>query len=362
MSLPARNGANVRRAGLYLLAWTGLAILFSGQYVLERFHKGEPLQIAHALRGSLLYFCIWAGLAWPLYRLGARSSRPNLVLLAAIAAGCALLHIVVRRAVSLITHWEEERTLRELFAAHVYINLIVALAVVAISLMVPRLRRAREEQRLRNELEIARARAETQLAQAELQLLKNQLHPHFLFNALNSISALMQHDVPAADRILGQLSELLRHALDTAAIQEWTLEEEIELLQRYLDIQQTRFGTRLRTILNIETATKRMAVPSLILQPIVENAIEHAVARRRSGGSVEIRAATTESGQLGLEIEDDGPETDSGEEGRSGGGIGLANTSARLDRLYGKRASFEMISKPERGAIATLKLPIRILE
>jgi two-component system LytT family sensor kinase len=350
----------VRRVGWYLLASTALAVLFSGQYVLEQVYKDQPLQIAHALRGSLMFFYIWAALAWPLYRLGARSPRPNFVLLGAAATGCAVLHILVRRAISAATHWEEERTLRELLAAHLYVNLIVACAVVAISLTVPRLRRAREEQRLRNELEISRARAEAQLAQAELQLLKNQLHPHFLFNSLNAISALMRQDVAAADRILGQLSELLRHALDTAAIQEWTLREEIELLERYLDIQQTRFGTRLRTNVTIDPLAKQMVVPSLILQPIVENAIEHAVARRRSGGSVEIRAATTGNGTLALEVEDDG--ADAAEPtGRSSSGIGLANTSSRLERLYGDRASLEMVSKPAGGSIARLTLPVRIL-
>ena len=279
MSLPTPTNHAIRKASLYLLACTGLAILFSGQYVLERIYKGQPIQLAPALRGSLMYTYIWAALAWPLYHLGARNPRPNLLLLGAIAAVCALLHIVLRRGISIVTDWESERSLQELLAAHLYVNLIVAFAVVAASLAVPRLRRAREEQRIRAELEISRARVETQLAQAELQLLKNQLHPHFLFNALNSISALMQQDVRAADRILGQLSELLRHALDTAAIQEWTLHEEIELLERYLDIQQTRFGTRLRTNIKVDPAANRTAVPSFILQPIVENAIEHAVAR-----------------------------------------------------------------------------------
>lgn len=362
MSLPTPMRPALRRAGLYLLACTGFAIVFSGQYVLEQLYKGEPLRIAYALRGSLMYFYIWAALAWPLYRLGARSPRPNLFLLGAVATGCAVLHIVLRRAISVATFWEQERTLRELFAAHIYANLIVAFAVVAISLVVPRLRRARDEQRLRNELEISRARAEAQLAQAELQLLKNQLHPHFLFNSLNAISALMQQDVAAADRILGQLSELLRHALDTAAIQEWTLREEVELLERYLDIQQTRFGARLRTIVTIDPPANQMAVPSLILQPIVENAIEHAVARRRSGGSVEIRAATTQNETLALEIEDDGADTAGEARGRSSSGIGLANTSSRLERLYGDRASLKMVSKPAGGFIARLTIPARILE
>jgi two-component system, LytTR family, sensor kinase len=362
MSLPTPSSQLIRRTALYLLACTGLAVLFSGQYVLERIYKGQPIQIADAFRGSLMYIYIWAALAWPLYRLGARTPRPNLVLLGAIAAGCAVLHILLRRGISVVTHWEEERTLQELFAAHLYVNLIVAFAVVVVSLAVPRLRRAREEQRIRHELEISRARVEAQLAQAELQLLKNQLHPHFLFNALNAISALIQQDVRAADRILGQLSELLRHALDTAAIQEWTLHEEVELLERYLDIQQTRFGTRLRTTIAIDPRADGTAVPSFILQPIVENAIEHAVARRRSGGVVQIRG-TTQNEELCLEVEDDGADGIANEpKARSNAGIGLANTSARLTRLYGDRGSLAMVAKPAGGSIARLTLPIRTLE
>jgi two-component system, LytTR family, sensor kinase len=358
--MPTLTRRTVRGASLYLLAWTGLAILFSGQYILERIYKGQALQIAHGVRGSLMFFYIWAVLAWPLYRLGGKNPRPNAVLLGAAVLGAAILHVALRRAVSLITHWEEERTLRELFAAHIYVNLIVALAVVAISLAVPRLRRAREEQRLRNELEISRARAETQLAQAELQLLKNQLHPHFLFNALNAISALMQQDVATADRILGQLSELLRHALDTAAIQEWTLHQEVELLERYLDIQQARFGARLRTRIIVDPSSERMAVPSLVLQPIVENAIEHAVARRRSGGVVEVRAVTRE-GYLDLEVEDDGADSTRKPGAKLDSGIGLANTTARLARLYGENASLEMVAKPAGGTIARITIPSRIL-
>lgn len=360
MSLPTPTSHFIRRAGLYLLACTGIAILFSGQYVLERIYEGQPIQIGHALRGSLMYSYIWAALAWPLYRLGARSPRPNLVILGAVAAGCAILHIVLRRGISVLTHWEEERTLRELITAHLYVNLLVAFAVVAVSLAVPRLRRTREEQRIRDELKISSARLETQLAQAELQLLKNQLHPHFLFNTLNTVSALMQQDVRAADRILGQLSELLRHALDTAAIQEWTLQEEVELLERYLDIQQARFGTRLQAIITIDPSAGRTAVPVFILQPIVENAIEHAVARRRSGGLIEIRAVAHD-GHLALEVEDDGADSASAPKARSSAGIGLANTSARLTRLYGDRASLEMVAKPAGGCIAKLLLPIRIL-
>ena len=349
-----------RSIGLYVLAWTALAVLFSGQYVLEKSYKGQPPQIAHALRGSLMFCYIWAGLAWPLYRLGARTPRPNLLLLGAAATCCAVFHIVLRRGISRLTHWEEERTLTELFAAHLYVNLIVAFAVVAAALVVPRLRRAREEERTRGELEISRARAEAQLAQAELQLLKNQLHPHFLFNALNSVSALMQQDVQAADRILGQLSELLRHALDTAAVQEWTLHEEMELLERYLDIQHTRFGSRLRTVITIDPGANQTAVPSFILQPIVENAIEHAVARRRSGGMVEIRA-TMHDGQVTLEVEDDGADNTSVAKERSNAGIGLANTAARLQRLYGDRGSFEMVTKSAGGSVARLTLPSRVL-
>ena len=128
------------------------------------------------------------------------------------------------------------------------------------------------------------SRLETRLAEAQLQALQRQLHPHFLFNTLNAISALMHRDVEAADQMLARLSDLLRMALDQRGAQEVPLKDELEFLQKYLEIEQTRFGDRLQVRFDVEPETLDAQVPNLILQPLVENSVRHAVAVRIEPG------------------------------------------------------------------------------
>ncbi|MGH9752672.1 MAG: histidine kinase [Blastocatellia bacterium] len=156
------------------------------------------------------------------------------------------------------------------------------------------------------ERELRAAQLEGRLAQAELQNLKTQLQPHFLFNTLHAISVLMQENVPAANRMLVRLSELLRMTLDTAGAQQVTLKQEMEFAQRYLEIEQTRFQDRLSVKTVVDPATLDARVPSLLLQPLVENAVRHGIARRAGAGLLEIRAQREED-VLRLQVRDNGP-------------------------------------------------------
>src|SRR5262249_2873049 len=140
------------------------------------------------------------------------------------------------------------------------------------------------------ERELKAAQLEGRLAQAELQNLKAQLQPHFLFNTLHAISVLMQENVQAANRMLVRLSELLRMALDTAGAQEVTLKQEVEFAQRYLEIEQTRFQDRLSVKIDVDPSALDARAPSLLLQPLVENAVRHGIARRAGAGLLEIIA------------------------------------------------------------------------
>jgi LytS/YehU family sensor histidine kinase len=156
------------------------------------------------------------------------------------------------------------------------------------------------------EREVIASALEAQLARAQLSALRAQLHPHFLFNALNTISALIPRDPSAADRMIERLGELLRQSLEAEGAAEVPLEEELRFLDGYLEIERARFRDRLAVTTRVDRGTMRARVPSLILQPLVENAIRHGVAPRAAPGSVEIRAEH-EDGVLRLVVKDDGP-------------------------------------------------------
>jgi sensor histidine kinase YesM len=203
--------------------------------------------------------------------------------------------------------------------------------------------------------ELEAARLDGALRTAELENLRSQLQPHFLFNALQSISTLIHRDPAAADRMLTDLSELLRGSLAHAARQEVPLRDELAFLQRYLDVMRVRLGDRLAVSLDVPDALLDALVPSLLLQPLVENAIRHGIADRAEGGRVTI-AARGDGDRLVLEIADDGPGMSAP---ATGGGIGLSNTRERLGRLYGPAASLATRSTAGRGTTVTLTVPLR---
>ena len=215
-------------------------------------------------------------------------------------------------------------------------------------------RRFRERERRAAQLEVEAAQLETQLAQAQLDALKMQLHPHFLFNTLNSISVLMRDDATAANRMLIRLSELLRVALKSEGRQEIPLRQELEFLRGYLEIEQTRFQDRLMVDFDIEKETLDAQVPNLILQPLVENAIRHGIAPRAEAGLIQVQARR-ENSFVELCVSDDGAGLNESE--MQGNGIGLSNTRKRLEKLYGEQYGFEISSPAGGGLQVRLKIP-----
>lgn len=208
------------------------------------------------------------------------------------------------------------------------------------------------------ERELRASRLETQLALSHLDLLKMQLHPHFLFNTLNAISALMHKDVDAADRMIVLLADLLRLALDKDDRHQVPLHNELEFLDRYLEIEKIRFRDRLRVEIDVEPECLDVQVPKLILQPLVENSIRHGIAMRSAAGRVAIQARRR-GNQLDLEVSDDGPglprETRDLREG-----VGLANTRARLEQLYGHEHRFELANGGSGGVRVRLQIPFEM--
>jgi signal transduction histidine kinase len=207
--------------------------------------------------------------------------------------------------------------------------------------------------------ELRAAQLERSLAQAQLRGLRLQLQPHFLFNALNTISAVMYTDPRAADEMLEQLAELLRASLRTGQVDQLPLREELALLDRYLAILRGRFGDRLRVVTRFEPEAADALVPSLLLQPLVENAVRHGNVSRSGQGEVEVRARR-EGDRLVLEVEDDGP--GAAEATAAAGGLGLAATAERLELLYGAQQSFTAGNGPRGGFLVRMALPWRRAE
>lgn len=205
------------------------------------------------------------------------------------------------------------------------------------------------------ERDLQAARLESQLAEARLRVLKMQLDPHFLFNTLNSISALMRKDVDAADSMLEGLSQLLRMSLAYEAQQEVSLREELEFLELYLSIQQTRFRDRLTVQMDIDPESLDALVPHMILQPAVENALQHAVSRMAAPARVRV-AAHRVNGSLVMQVADNGPGFDPGAL-EATAGLGLRNTRMRLEALYPGRFGFATENAPAGGAVVHIQLP-----
>jgi two-component system, LytTR family, sensor kinase len=223
--------------------------------------------------------------------------------------------------------------------------------------------------------ELAASRLQESLTQARLAALRGQLNPHFLFNTLNAVATMAlgrEHDNVVVT--LGTLSELLRVSLDERLPQEVPLSDELDLLERYLEIQRIRFGDRLTVMRNIDPGALDALVPIMILQPLAENAIVHGIAPVPGPGELRLRAERRD-GELLLEISDSGPgfgsvarltacrahqEDQTGDDGRSSTGIGLANTRARIAQLYGEGAVLWVGAGDAGGARVTVTIPYRV--
>jgi hypothetical protein len=271
------------------------------------------------------------------------------------------------------------RPVLELFRLQAYTWLLPSLFVYYCIVMAGRMLEAGERLAAQRAASADLAR---QLAQAQLDALRHQIEPHFLFNALNAIAGLVrEHRDELAVETIARVSEFLRHTLHGAATQEVPLAEELRFAQMYLDIQKLRFGDRLSIRVDVAPALEHALVPRLILQPLVENAIKHGIARRAQAGSVALSAQRTPAG-LVISLYNDGPavapgvlrETAANDAGRPGaaaaatpagvqaprsGSIGLTNVRHRLRGLYGERASLDVANIDDRGVRVTISQPWR---
>ncbi|MGH7503553.1 MAG: sensor histidine kinase [Longimicrobiales bacterium] len=347
--------------GLILGSWTVFGIIQTGQQLAYTARLGTNMPLDLAMTTAFAGAAVWAILTVAVFRLARRyplDRTPRTpAILAHAAASCivAFLEVASTFVIAALTGMlSPDATFLDFFFRGFPFNIVVywMIAGVAHALMYYRRLRLRDAQT---------AQLSSRLAQTELHLLKSQLHPHFLFNALNSVSALMHRDVKAADRMLSRLSELLRGALDHQSEHEVSLSEELEFLDAYLEIEQVRLGDRLCVEIDVQHNVLDARVPHMILQPLVENAIRHGIAPRVAPGRITIRARGRR-GMLDLEVIDDGVglSTRRRAPGRAhNGGLGLANTRARLEHLYGGSFGFEPKGMNGGGFRVALTIPFR---
>jgi len=246
-------------------------------------------------------------------------------------------------------------TFRAVLPIDFHLNLIMYWLIVGGRHTVSYYRRYRERERLAARLELRASELQNQLGQARLDALKMQLRPHFLFNTLNAIVVLVrQQRTREADQMLTNLSELLRLSLASDQDQEIPLREEINFLKLYLDIERVRFQDRLTVEMRFEVETLEAAVPSLLLQPLVENALRHGIAKTAAGGQVALTSRRIDS-MLEIKVFNDGPAVSS--KANTKIGVGLSNTRARLQELYQDRQSLRVEVVAGGGFTVTVRLP-----
>jgi two-component system, LytTR family, sensor kinase len=353
---------------LSVVGWTLIGLFFSFQSYFQYIYFNRPMPFWIPLVGWLTCSYLWAlvtplviGLAWrfPLEKTRLLRRLPLHLLAGALVSSVLLVLYVFLRELFLgdaPKPFSPVRGFLNLFVADFHSNLLFYWMIVVLSQAFDYYRRFRERERRAAQLELEAAQLETQLTRAELDALKMQLHPHFLFNTLNTISVLMRDDIEAANRMLVRLSELLRAALKSEGAQEVPLRQELEFLRGYLEIEQTRFQDRLTVEFFIEPETLDAQVPNLILQPLVENAIRHGIAPRAEAGLIQIQARR-ENGFVELRISDNGAGIS--ESKAEIAGIGLSNTRERLEKLYGQRHEFSVVSGADGGVQAAIKIPYR---
>ena len=210
------------------------------------------------------------------------------------------------------------------------------------------------------EREITAANLQARLAEANLDALQRQLHPHFLFNTLHTISALIHRNAEAADAMLARLSDLLRLTLNRVRTRQLPLKEELDFIQKYLEIEQERYGERLRLVFDVDPTVLDAAVPNFVLQPLVENALRHGIAPKVGGGRIDI-VARREHGRLCLIVRDDGYGVPSDSLNALNEGVGVSNTRSRLAHLYGDQHRFEFRSPANGGLEVTVIIPMVML-
>lgn len=369
----ADQGQRLRRVTRVLFAtvWLVPAAMAVAQVVIVEHLAGRPFRVLDVL--------LWQGGAWGLWGLWSQvilTMVDRVPLRAGHLPVWLTKHLVVCIVICTLTVlalgaldytfalWRTQpsyaKVVRSVVLNHLDFQFVLYWAVLGAAYMVEYLRRYRERDRVALELE-------QKLAQTQLEALRMQLNPHFLFNALNSVAELMEMDVREAQHMLTRVSDLLRLSLRSAATATIPLWQEVELIELYLQIARVRFGDKLAVDITVDPAAVDLEVPSFVLQPLVENALKHGLSPHNVGQSVDVSARRM-GNTLELIVEDngrglDGSMTNSGRflaarPNVDGLGIGLTNTRSRLKMLFGERYLFRMHNTATGGCRVEIRLPL----
>jgi len=347
-------------------AWAVFGLLVANQSSMLSALGGRQMPWIVALRPALLEATLWAFTTLAIFWLARRFplERGRVLLRVAVHIVAAVVIALARTGIMVVlgwyVTWVRPRTFGPQFWGTSSQNFLFYALLLGIAHLVLYYRRYREREQAAEQL----ARG---LTEARLQALKMQLQPHFLFNTLNAISALIPAEAQPARRMVARLGDLLRTTLEHEATQEVTLREELAFLEPYLEIEQARLEDRLTVVMKIAPETLDARVPHLILQPLVENAVRHGIAARIDPGTVEISASRALDDRfLQLEIRDDGQgqnrNNDRDNEARPRRGVGLTNIRARLEQLYGAEHRFTLENQASGGVLVRISLPFRLAE
>jgi signal transduction histidine kinase len=354
------------RVALILAVWTFIGLVFTLQGYFTSFRSERPIPFIDSLYMQMTWAYLFA-LATPLVLWAAAHmplDRQNWLRNALLHLPISIVLAIALTALGRVVIWLKfsyplgrpltlesvSRFVVANFSEAIGIYLLIALTSYAFNYY----RRYRAGQ-------LRTLQLEAQLSHAQLEALKMQLHPHFLFNTLHSISALLTKDSDAARRMITRLGDFLRMTLENSGAQRVTLQQEMEFLRCYLEIERIRFQDRLVTHLKVEPEVLDAKVPNLILQPIVENAIRHGITPRSTPGIIEIEAKH-HNGSLRIQVRDNGPGIGNHRSPDTlfRKGLGLANTETRLERLYGQTHSFDLENDPAGGLVVTLVIPLEV--
>ncbi len=344
-----------------VLAWWTVAYALASWFTAEVFSMFDPAGPTPVLASlnRVVYAVLWSGNIlvaimvterWPIV---SRRQMPRVALHAVLCLAVTVVWGVLAYYICLaiVPGWQPLGVGRMLATTAQNVIFGYGLIVLLVHIII--------RVRLHRQQEVTLLRQARLATEVQLQVLKMELQPHFLFNALNSISSLLHSDPSAANDTLVLVSDMLRHTIQTSRVQQVTLRDEIATLKLYTGIEQVRFGDRLELLWEIEPETLDAAVPHLLLQPLIENAIKHGLQVRSDAGRIVV-TTRREADTLHLVIEDDGPGL-AGPSPMRGAGVGLANTRARLAELYGMAHTFSLSSMagPRRGAVVDIRIPFQ---
>jgi signal transduction histidine kinase len=364
-------GLNATAIAGVLAAALTLGLLESVKALVISRSRGVPVPRPWLLINNVPWWLVWAGLT-PVVVFAAARFPLDAPPRRALHAACHLATVLVlssahltllgymyfnlnhekmyaRSAGELIRGWHLNFTV---------LNVLTYAMILGVYYTINYQRRYRETALVSARLAATAAQMESSMTAARLHALRMELNPHFLFNSLNSVTGLIRRDdKEAAIHMVARLADLLRATLDRGTDPTMSLGDEIRLLNLYVEIEKVRFGGRLKFEVDVPAALRSAQVPSLALQPLVENAVRHGIATQRSGGAISVKA-WRDNGSLMVDVRDSGPGVTEGDE-QIGEGVGMTNTRDRLRQLYGSSAGMKLFNSPNGGAVCRFWVPYR---